>query len=213
MCLALRARRGPHRNRRVVPRGRTAPERPDPRIGPVDRRRNVVTVVGVVRRVLDALGQPVPEREGRRLAGQMRGDACRIAEGKVEAHQHPATPVQLARDRAGQHGQAPRWRVRAYSGFLTLTPRRVIRASGPPDRVLGLARRARLRPRRPVDDDVGVEERCGLWLLGDRGGSITILTDQFGAVGLGYVWSRAGDSSGTLTEFSHLQATTYFPGE
>ena len=84
-----RARRSTHGNRRVAPRGRAAPEWADARIGRVDRRRDRVTIVVVVRPVLDLHGQPVPEREGRCFAGQTFGNTRRITEGKVEAHQHP----------------------------------------------------------------------------------------------------------------------------
>ena len=119
-----RARRGTHGNRRVAPLGRAPPERADARIGRVDRRRDGVAIVVVVRPVLDSFREPVPEREGRLLC---RSDVRRHPPDNRRESRSPPAPAAPPRTHpqsSQQAGRAPR----GGCGHTRAPPRRPCRS-------------------------------------------------------------------------------------
>ena len=122
----------------------------------------VVAIVVVVGRVLDLRREPVPEGQAGCLARQVLCNPRRIAEGKIDAHQDPPARVQFEGRSSEPGSQAPRGGCRRipappprYHRQHEQTAHQIASLLFP----LGTG----LRPRRPVDDDVGVEERhCGL---------------------------------------------------
>ena len=68
----------------------------------VDLGSNLEAIVLVVGLIIDALGEPIPEAQGTRLASQMCSYTLWIAKGEIESHQQAPTRVEFLPNQAGE---------------------------------------------------------------------------------------------------------------
>jgi len=115
------------------------------------------TIVRVVKIVLDFPVQPIPEIEGRFLAGDFSGDAHRITEWKVKTNQYPVILAQFLNNFLGETLHC----VMTRPGIFRHRFHIIYRVYDcPPDRVFRTLHGAAVVPSGPVDD--GVSVKCHL---------------------------------------------------